>query len=110
MPATQAVAAIGNTSGDTRTTSKDEPLIRDVTTEILGEQRAEWRRGFDAGLRTGAQRVLESQCMEQIVTELVLLRDVATKLGAKCDYWMHRADEMELEATHWHEVASGTQA
>jgi hypothetical protein len=112
MLATQPRAAIGNTNSDTTTTSKPEPeiLIKDVTMEILGESRAEWRRGFDAGLRSGAQRVLESQCMGQIVTELILLREVAAKLGEKCDYWTRRAEEMELEATHWHEVASGTQA
>lgn len=112
MLATQLSPAIGDTSSAMTTTSKPEPevLIKDVTMEILGEQRAEWRSGFDAGLRTGAQRVLESSCMGQIVAELILLREVAAKLGEKCDYWMRRSDEMELEATHWHEVASGTQA
>lgn len=111
MQATVAVAATGTTKPSTTSGSpSDEPLVKDVTAEILGERREEWRDGYDAGLRAGARRVLESQCMEQIVTELVLLREAAAKLGEKCDFWMARSQEMELEATHWYGVASGTQA
>lgn len=84
----------------------DEVLVTDVTTQILGEQREEWRAGYDAGLRAGARRVIESQALEQIVIELVLLREVAQKLGAKADYWIARAQEMEITAEYWHGVSA----
>lgn len=107
MQATQSVAATGTTKPDTTSgLESDEPLVKDVTAEILGEIRAEWREGFDSGLRVGGRRVLESQCVEQIVTELVLLRQVAAKLGEKADYWMQRSDQFELEATYWHGVVA----
>lgn len=112
MLATLPIAAIGNTSSDTTTTSKPdlEILIRDVTPEVLLEKRADWRDGYDSGLSAGCRRVLESQCLEQIVTELVLLREVAVKLAARADYWMAKSDAFEAEATYWHGVASGSEA
>jgi hypothetical protein len=84
-----------------------EPLVLDVTAELLGERREEWRDGYDAGLRSGAKRVLESEMIAQIVSELILLREVAHRLGVKCDYWADRAQRMELDAEHWHGVAAG---
>jgi hypothetical protein len=83
------------------------PLVLDVTMELLGERREEWHAGYDAGLRSGAKRVLESEMLAQIVTELLLLREVAHRLGVKADYWAERAQTMELEAEHWHGVAAG---
>lgn len=111
MLATPYVPAIGTTKPDTTSTSQsDEPLVKDVTTEILGASRVEWREGFDMGVRTGTRRVLESQPLGEIAVELLILRAAAANLSEKADYWMRKADEFETEATYWHGVASGSKA
>ena len=110
MLATQRVSAIGNTNNGMTNTERLEPevLIRDVTPELLGEIRQEWRDGFDAGIKTGALRIMDSAALQQIASELVLLREVAHRLGVKCDYWRSKSDEFEEQATYWHGVASET--
>ena len=108
MLATQHAVVIGTSKPSTTSSSQsDEPLIKDVTAEILGERREEWRDGFDAGVKVGSRRILESPTLEQMAAELLLLRDVAERLGKKADYWMRKSDEFEAEATHWHGVAAG---
>jgi hypothetical protein len=44
------------------------------------ERRHEWRVGYDAGLRAGAQRVFESQALEQLAVELKFLRAALPKV------------------------------
>lgn len=85
----------------------DEPLIVDVTTELIGERRQEWRDGFNAGMRAGTRQVLESDTLEGIALELTVLRAACVRLAADVDYWRGRADENELEAERWHGVAAG---
>jgi hypothetical protein len=108
---TQAMAVGGATPNTTLSIAlgwkPGEPLVLDVTMELLGERREEWRDGYDAGLRNGAKRVLESEMLAQIVTELLLLREVAHRLGVKADYWAARSQENELAAEYWHSVAAG---
>jgi hypothetical protein len=48
--------------------------VIDVTSELIGERREEYREGFDAGLRQGTTRFLQSDAMHQIAFELKLLR------------------------------------
>lgn len=103
MQATAVSPAIPTTNdGTTLGLPSSEPLVVDVTADIIGERREEWRDGYDAGMKAGARRVIESSCLESITVELVLLREAAKKLGEKADFWMRRAEDMELEATHWH--------
>lgn len=108
MLATQAVAVTEITSLGTTSTDRlaGETLIKDVTLELLGEQRQEWRDGFDAGVKSGVLRIMQSETLIQLASELALLREVASKLGAKCDYWMHKSDEFEAAADHWYSVAA----
>ena len=78
MQAIQPVAAIGNTSSDTTNSLSSEPArVCDVTAEILGERREEWRAGFDSGLRDGARRVLQSDALSQMSLSLQGRRAVA---------------------------------
>jgi hypothetical protein len=70
------------------------------------ERRAEWRAGYDLGLRHGAQRVLYSHALATITFELLLLREVAARLGEQCDYWRDRSNAMEAEATYWHSIVA----
>ena len=56
-------------------------LTTDVTEEILGERRAEWRDGYESGLKAGVQRTLQSHALEDIAMELKMLR---TLYGATC--------------------------
>src|SRR5690242_12350475 len=84
--------------------SMSAPAERNFRSEISSE-RATYRAGYEAGLIDGYRRVWQTPVLAEIVDELVLLREAAERLGAKCDYWMARADRMELEATYWHGVA-----
>ena len=86
----------------------DEPRVTDVTEEVIGARRADWRDGFDSGLRTGARRVIESQTLEQVVIELKLLRVL---YAAACDaladaqYQITVLEaELDYRAPGWDEV------
>ena len=52
----------------------DAVAVVDVTAEMLGERREEYRAGVDAGLRQGTQRVLQSEAIEAIASEVQTLR------------------------------------
>jgi len=77
----------------------EEVLVTDVTTEMLGERRDEWRDGFDSGQKSGTQRVLQSDALEQLVLELVMQRatvGVAIQRERLLEHW-------KAEARWWHE-------
>lgn len=97
MLATQLEAATGTSKESTTPgLESDEPSVRDVTLEILGERRAEWREGYDAGLREGARRLLDSEALGQVASELVMMRRVAESLGKQADFWKAKF----LDAVH----------
>jgi hypothetical protein len=90
-------AATGSSKRSTTSgLESDEPLVRDVTLEILGEQRQEWRDGYDAGLKAGSQRVLQSQMIEDIALEVKMLRLAVTSLGQQAEFWRQKF----LDAVH----------
>lgn len=77
----------------------DEIEVVDVTTELIGERRQEWRDGFEIGMRSGTQRVLQSNAVEQIALELTLLRaatDVSAQREKLLEHW-------KAEARWWRE-------
>lgn len=95
MLAIQPEAATGSSKKSTTPGSEsDEPSVKDVTLEILGEQRQEWREGFDSGIRAGVQRVLQSDAMEQIAFELKVQRVVN-------DGMIQVAEQRERLLAHW---------
>lgn len=57
-----------------------------VDIEAATSRRAEWRAGFDSGLRAGAQRVLESDALQTIAFEISVLRLAVGEL-AKRERW-----------------------
>ena len=72
----------------------DEILVTDVTTELIGERRQEWRDGYDSGMRSGTQRVLQSSALEQLMLELTLQRamtDVAMQRERLLQHWKSEA-------------------
>jgi hypothetical protein len=98
--------------GRRRANDSTAVAVRDAT-----EARKQWRRGFDAARADAVAELLHGedrdgrpsigrQALEQIAFELVLLRAVAKRLGEKADYWMRRADELQIEATYWHSIAA----
>jgi hypothetical protein len=82
------------------------PVIADITADLVGERREDFRRGFDAGVREGSRRVLYSNALEEMALELTLLRQAAADLARKADYWMMHAQRAELSAEYWHQVAA----
>jgi hypothetical protein len=77
----------------------EEILVVDVTSELIGERREEWRAGFDSGMKQGTSRVLQSGALEQIVLELSLQRattDVAVQRETLLAHW-------KTEAQWWRE-------
>jgi hypothetical protein len=72
----------------------DDIAVVDVTAEILGERREEWRDGFDAGIKQGTTRVLQSDAMEQIAFDLTIHRVVVNGM-------IQVAEERERLLAHW---------
>ncbi len=97
MLATLPEVVIGTSNPSTTSgLESEEPSVRDVTVEILGERRQEWREGYDAGLLEGARRTLDSYALAEIASELVLMRRVAESLGKQADFWKAKF----LDAVH----------
>jgi hypothetical protein len=72
----------------------EEVLVTDVTAQVIGERRAEWRDGFDQGTREGARRVANSECMQQIAFDLTVHRVVVNGM-------MQVAEQRERLLAHW---------
>jgi hypothetical protein len=94
--ATVAGTATSNTDLSTALGWKNgEPLVIDVTIEILGGRREDWRDGYEAGIRSGTQRVLQSEAVLSMAFELTLLRAVTKGLQGL-------VAELEHQAEYWH--------
>lgn len=99
MQATVAEPVTTISSADTTNGLPDsEPRVVDVTAELIGERREEWRSGFDAGLRDGARRVMHSDAMGQLAFDLKVLRicsdamaDVAVQRERLLAHWKSEA-------------------
>lgn len=68
--------------------------VIDITAELVGERRQEWRDGHDAGMKRGVTSVLQSPAVEQLALELTLTR---ATLKAVSDTAMQR----ERLILHW---------
>lgn len=80
--------------------------IVDVTTELIGERREEWRDGFDSGMKQGTSRVLQSSAVEQLALELTLYRaalDVSAQREKLLAHW-------KAEAQWWREEHASVSA
>lgn len=78
----------------------DENLVVDVTAEIVGERRQEWHDGFDAGLKQGTSRVLQSNPLAQMALELTLYRaalDVSAQRERLLQHWKSEAQMWQAE-------------
>lgn len=75
-------------------TTESEPLVVDVTTEMIGERREEYHAGFDSGLRQGATRVLQSDALGQLALSLRVHKALNE---AMCDV----AHQRETLLAHW---------
>lgn len=78
--------------------TESAPSIVDVTAEIIGERREDYRAGFDSGLRQGAIRVMQSDAMAQLAFDLKVLRicsdamaDVAVQRERLLAHWKSEA-------------------
>jgi hypothetical protein len=81
----------------------DETEVIDVTTEIIGERREEYRAGVESGLRQGAQRVLQSDALMQISLSLQVSRaiaDAALEVGTQRERLLQH---WKVEAQWWRE-------
>lgn len=85
-------------------------LATDVTDELLGERRAEWRDGYESGLKAGTQRTLQSHALEDIAMELRLLRVLYAGVCEALDEAQHQVGVLEAEldyrAPGWDRVAA----
>ena len=77
----------------------NEILVTDVTAELMGERREEYRAGVDAGTRQGSQRVLQGPVLEQIALELTVQRAVNTAMAGA-------AHQRETLLAHWQSEAA----
>lgn len=75
----------------------DEIAVVDVTAEMLGERREEYRAGVDAGIRVGTQRVLQSDALAQITFELKILRALYAGTCDALDDAQHQIGVLEAE-------------
>lgn len=75
-------------------TAESEVLVTDVTVELIGERREEWRDGFDSGLREGGRRVMYSDTLQQLALELKVTRVMNE---AMCEV----AHQRERLLAHW---------
>lgn len=72
----------------------DAVAVVDVTMEIIGERREDYRAGFDSGLRQGAIRVMQSDAMAQLAFDLKVLRICS-------DAMADHAAQRERLLAHW---------
>lgn len=104
MQATPFETVTGNSK--TGTTSGDEQeagQVIDVTADILGERRQDWREGFDQGLREGGRRVIHSDVMAQISLELTVNRAVTNGLLRAAEHQEKLLAHWKAEARWWRE-------
>jgi hypothetical protein len=87
-----------------------EILVTDITAELVGERREEWRDGVDYGLKQGTNRVLQSPAMQEIALELELLRALYAATCEALDEAQHQIGVLEAEldyrAPGWDRVAA----
>lgn len=104
MLATQLEAATGSSKNDTTNGSEsDEPSVRDVTLEILGERRQEWRDGFESGVKQGTTRVLQSDALAQIALELKVTRTFNDAMAEVAHQRERLLAHWKSEAQWWRE-------
>lgn len=87
----------------------DEILVTDVTTELLGERRQEWRDGFDSGIRAGTSRTLQSNALTQLALELTLYKSalavaeqrerLLAHWKSEAQWWREEHDRVSAEYT-----------
>lgn len=71
----------------------DDVAVIDVTAEMVGERRAEWRDGYEAGIKVGTQRVLQSDALAQIAAEIKLLRSAVAILGQHVEWYRGKLED-----------------
>lgn len=64
-------------------------------TADLSDARAEWRAGFDAGVKAGVNRYLQSRVFEDLALELTMLRAAVTAMTAVANEREQRIEWLE---------------
>lgn len=72
----------------------DEIEVIDVTTELIGERRQEWREGYDSGIKQGVTRILQSDALAQLAFDFKVLRICS-------DAMAETAVQREKLLAHW---------
>lgn len=85
--------------------AEQAPVI-DITAELIGERRQEWRDGFDAGMKQGTSRVLQSDALGQIVAELKMLRTFVECMTEVAHQREGLIAELAHQAEYWHWTAA----
>lgn len=77
--------------------------IRDVTDEVVGERGAGWREGFDAGLKQGVSRVLNSDALCQLALALEVHKAFGDAMSAAAEQREKLLAHWQAEARWWKE-------
>ena len=77
--------------------------VIDITAEIVGERRQEWRDGFDVGVKQGTARVLNSDALCQLALGLKVHKALNEAMAEAAEQREKLLAHWKAEAQWWRE-------